>query len=1429
VKSQDDQTTQIPQSSAQDWLVGGGEMGELIRSMDWSKTPLGPMESWPQSLRSAVSILLPSKAQIVLFWGPDLIALYNDAYSPVLGIKHPWALGRPARECWSEIWNDLLGRLFENVIATGESFWAKDHQFLLERHSYVEETYFDVSYDPVRDESGQVGGIFCIVSETTGRVLSERRLGMLRELGADLAVINTEDELFSVIRSRLDADAKDLPFALVYLCEADGRQARLACAHGATAGDAIAPIVIDLDRENEIWPAPQLLATAAPVTVDDLAARFAAIPTGPWDKPARQAVIFPIAQQGQDRPAGFLIAGINPYRTFDTAYSGFVNLLAGQISAALASARAYEAERKRAEALAELDRAKTTFFSNVSHEFRTPLTLMLGPLDEVLEKPEGEVSAENRELLTIMRRNGQRLLKLVNTLLDFSRIEAGRIQAVYEPVDLAAYTSELASVFHSAVEKAGMRLVIDCAPFSEPVFVDRDMWEKIVLNLVSNAFKYTLEGEISVSLRVKNGSAVLSVRDTGAGIAETELPNLFNRFHRVEDARGRTQEGTGIGLALVQELVKLHGGTVGVESLYGKGSTFTVTIPLGKGHLPPERIGIRRTLESTALGTSPFLEEALRWLPDKLPKDDEEFSALEEESRTLPYFPRGDGIRAKIVLADDNADMRDYVRRLLNANYQVIAVADGQQALQATVQDKPDLVLTDAMMPNLDGFGLLKALRENPETASIPVIMLSARAGEESRVEGLEAGADDYLIKPFSARELLARVSGALALAKARGEAAGVLRESEQRMRQLTSLMPAAVYSCDQDGRITFFNRRAAEIWGREPKLNDSEERYCGSFRVLRPDGSQIPHSQGPMAIAVKTGKPARNEEAMIERPDGSRITLRVNIDPLYEINGRLCGAISVFEDVTDLKQAERASRRLAAIVESSEDAIISKDLNGVIASWNQAAEQLFGYTAEEAIGKPVTFLIPPERQDEEPGILARIRRGERIEHYETIRRHKDGSLLDISLTVSPIRDAKGNIVGASKIARDITRRKRVEVALREGEQRLRLATQTGKLGVWDWDIVTNRISWSDSLYTIHGVRPEQFDGTMEAFAALVHPEDQKLVSAAIQRTLASDVPYELEFRAVRPDGGVMWLFTSAAVLRDGGRPVRMLGATMDITQRKHTEDALRQSEERLRQQAQELEQQLIMSGRLVSLGEVTASMAHEFNNPLGIIMGFVEDILSGMDPADPNYRALQIIDEESKRCRQIVRDLMEYARPRSTDFSSTSIVDAIEKTLQLVENRLYKQKVAVEKKLNPDLPRIQADSQQLEQVLVNLYLNAIDAMPEGGKLIVEAKMAQSDSMAQVAVITVTDTGFGIPETDLPKIFQPFFTAKKRRGMGLGLPICQRIVKNHGGRIEVDSELGKGTIFKIHLPSEQKTTTEPPEPASTPANPSQISPARTLS
>jgi PAS domain S-box-containing protein len=449
--------------------------------------------------------------------------------------------------------------------------------------------------------------------------------------------------------------------------------------------------------------------------------------------------------------------------------------------------KAHEREiARQREELAKLDELKTQFFANISHEFRTPLTLMMGPLEDAMGEPDG-LSAANRERLELAHRNSLRQLKLVNTLLDFSRIEAGRIQASYEPTDLALLTAELASVFRSAIERAGMRLIIDCPALPEMVYLDREMWEKVVLNLLSNAFKFTFEGEIEVSLRLVDSAADMKVRDTGTGIPANEIPQLFERFHRVEAARGRSYEGSGIGLALVQELVKLHGGNVRVESEMDRGSTFTVTIPLGKDHLPADRIGGARTLASTGLRGEAYVQEALRWLPERQDvADDVQVASPLSPSEPFQHSAQASEQPSRILVADDNADMREYVQRLLRGQYEVVAVADGESALASARERRPDLILSDIMMPRLNGFELLRAVRTDQDLKSIPVILLSARAGEESRVEGLDAGADDYLVKPFSARELLARVGSHLAMARIR-------RESEEQFRALSERLDAEV------------------------------------------------------------------------------------------------------------------------------------------------------------------------------------------------------------------------------------------------------------------------------------------------------------------------------------------------------------------------------------------------------------------------------------------------------------------------------------------------------------------------------------------------------------------------------------------------------------------------------------------------------------
>jgi signal transduction histidine kinase len=751
-----------------DWLTGGGEMAQTIRSIDWSQTPLGPLESWPQSLRTTVSLCLASNFPISIAWGASHTQIYNDGYWPICGAKHPTSMGQDFRECWAAPW-PAIGGAFERALL-GETSYLENQRMFLDRNGYLEETFFTFSFSPIRDESGGVGGLFHPVTETTARMLSERRVRALRDLAARAGKAQTVEEA-CVLTTRTLADCElDLPFALLYLLEDDGQRARLVSATGLQPGGPASPLRIELTTgEHPGWPLERVAASGQLEQVDALPARFGPLHCGPYEEPLQQALVLPLTPAGYERPAGMLIAGVSTRRALDDVYRVFFEMLAGAVSTAVGNARAYQEERKRAEALAELDRAKTAFFSNVSHEFRTPLTLMLGPVEDLLAS--GQLSPEARQELEVVHRNAGRLLKLVNTLLDFSRLEAGRVEASFEPTDLAGLTRDLASTFRSAIERAGLTCTVDCEALSQPVYVDREMWEKVVLNLLSNAFKFTFKGGITVRLREQAGQVLLEVSDTGTGIPEAELPHIFKRFQRVKGARSRTHEGTGIGLALVQELVKLHGGEIHVASAEGRGTQFTLCLPLGKQHLPPERIQASRLLASTSTGASPFVREAEQWLAEGVGVE-KEAPGSERPPSSGAAASREQAPQGRILVVDDNLDMRDYVCRVLSAGFEVEAATDGQAALEAIRARPPDLVLTDIMMPRLNGFGLLKALREEASTRTLPVVMLSARAGEESSVEGLDAGADDYLVKPFSARELMARVRANVEMARIRREAA---------------------------------------------------------------------------------------------------------------------------------------------------------------------------------------------------------------------------------------------------------------------------------------------------------------------------------------------------------------------------------------------------------------------------------------------------------------------------------------------------------------------------------------------------------------------------------------------------------------------------------------------------------------------------------
>ncbi|RKH20247.1 response regulator [Corallococcus sp. CA047B] len=909
-----DSTTQggsggvLSSGAGMDWLSGGGEMGKLIRAMDWSRTPLGPVETWPQSLRTTVSLCLSSTFPILIAWGPERVQIYNDSYRPICGAKHPESMGQPFRDCWATAL-PVVGGAFEKAGA-GTGSYIENQRMFLDRYGYLEEAFMTFSFSPIRDESGTVGGLFHPITEVTEKMLSARRTQTLRELSALLGKVKTVEDIGEAL-SQLQPDAAlDVPFLLFYRRDEAPPRVRLAGAMGLPRGSAWSPEETGLDGP---WPFTDS-ATSEPRAVDVPGALDDGVTCGPYEEPPAHARVLPLCPAGMTEPFGYLVAGVSPRRALDDAYRSFYEQLQGTVTTAVVNVRAYEAEAQRAEALAAIDRAKTAFFSNVSHEFRTPLTLILGPLEESLTDTSTPLPPAQRARQELTHRNALRLLKLVNSLLDFSRIEAGRVKASFHPTDLGRLTEDLASVFRSAMEKAGLTYTVDVQDVGEPVYVDRDMWEKVVLNLLSNAFKFTLQGGVTVRLMREGDRARLTVRDTGTGIPEAELPRVFERFHRVETSRGRTHEGTGIGLALIQELVKLHGGTLGVQSEEDVGSTFFVELPLGSAHLPAANVQATRGDAHAGKLGSAFSEEALRWLPDApdtLPPPAPRQASCVDPGTALGHLGAGLGRppgRGRILVADDNSDMRAYVSSLLSPQWDVHAVGDGEAAFEAALATLPDLILSDVMMPRLDGFGLLKKLREDVRTRGIPFVLLSARAGEEARIEGLRAGADDYLVKPFSARELQARVDSQLQLGRARQQLSDFFMQAPAAMCVMTG--PDLVF--------TVINPMFASLMGRDMLGKPAREAQPkGGHGVLLKHLENVFH----------TGQPFVGREVPVRQPDGrgglKELLADVDIHPQRDGEGHIQGLLVAVQEVSE---QVRARRQLEALTQDLQSALTSRD-----------------------------------------------------------------------------------------------------------------------------------------------------------------------------------------------------------------------------------------------------------------------------------------------------------------------------------------------------------------------------------------------------------------------------------------------------------------------------------------------------------------------
>jgi PAS domain S-box-containing protein len=796
----------------------------------------------------------------------------------------------------------------------------------------------------------------------------------------------------------------------------------------------------------------------------------------------------------------------------------------------------------------------------------------------------------------------------------------------------------------------------------------------------------------------------------------------------------------------------------------------------------------------------------------------------------------GEAEAAHILIVDDNADMREYLGRILGQSYRIELVGDGEQALDRIRERAPDLVLADVMMPTLDGFGLLEAIRADQRSRAIPLILLSARAGEEARIEGLQAGADEYLVKPFSARELLACVGSQLRLARVRRDTERALRYRSEQYQTLLNQAPLGVYVVDADLRILDMNPVALVTFGQIPGDVIGSDFDEITHRLWEPeDADDIARI---FRHTLATGEPYAAAERVHRRRDrGVAESYEWRVDRITLPDGHL-GVVCYFRDIAEQKQAAAAKAYLAAIVDSAEDAIISKDLNGVIQSCNASAERLFGYTTEELVGRPVRMLIPPERQSEEDEILVRLRRGERVEHFETVRVTKEGRHLSVALTISPVRDESGAVIGASKIARDITAIKRAEADRMRLLQEHAAVTETlnnvgaivasdldrtkvvqavtdaattlttAEFGTFFYNLV-NESGESDMLHTISGVPPE-------AFSSFPMPRNREVFDQTFKGTAvirSADITLDPRYGHNAPHHGMplghLPVRSYLAVPVKGRSSVVIGGLFFGHP----SVGRFTEQHERLAVGIASWASVALENARMyTSVQEASrikddflASLSHELRTPLNAILGYARMLRSGIVPPDKKGKAVETIERNATSLTQIVEDVLDISRIVSgkirLNVQSIDFPAIVRTAVDSVTLAADAKGVRIETVLDPDATPVSGDPERLQQVLWNLLSNAVKFTNRGGR--VQVRLVRVDSHVEVAV---SDTGIGIAPEFLPHVFERFRQAdagitRERGGLGLGLSIARRLTEMHGGTIEVSSGgINQGTTFWLKIP-----------------------------
>ncbi|MBT1702835.1 ATP-binding protein [Chryseosolibacter indicus] len=1369
------------QTDVPEFLVGGGEMGQRIREFDWSKTPLGSVDTWPRSLRTCVQIMLTSRQPIWIGWGKDLIKLYNDPYKAIVKGKHPWALGKPASQVWKDIWKDI-DPMLRKVMFENEGTYVEEQLLIMERNGYPEETYYTFSYTPVAGDLGGTEGMICFNTDDTDRIISERQLTTLTQLGKTLTDAKNKEDVYKRTIDTVSTNQKDFPFVLIY--EVKENQAVLV--NASDSGSDKFPKTIDVNEDNEL---SQLCRSACfkkqHQIWEDLIDKLGLTPSGAWAIPPDRAIILPI--KGQKEVTGLFVIGTNPYRVLDDKYLSFFDLITDQIATSLNNVHAIEEERKRLEALAEIDRAKTAFFSNISHEFRTPLTLLLGPMEDLLDTD--QIKGSDKEKIKVAYRNSLRLQKLVNLLLDFSRIEAGRMEAHFRPVDIVSVTEDLASNFRSAIEKAGMALIIKKETIDQPVFVDMDMWEKIMLNLLSNAFKYTTEGTIEVIISKDSEEVEVTVKDTGIGIPQSEIDKIFERFHRVQNVGGRSQEGTGIGLAMVKELVKLHNGTISVESKVGEGSSFTVRLPIKGGESLFAEKGLQ--VKENSRRTSAYIEEASQWLPEN------EYTVADSD---LSYeTAKNNSKQHTVLLADDNADMRKYIKRLLEPDYNLIIATDGEEAFRKAIEHHPDLILSDIMMPTLDGFGLLKKLKSNLSTRNIPLIFLSARAGEEAKVEGIKAGADDYLTKPFSSKELMARVSNHIAISDTR-------RKTEKEFYKLFIQAPAHIHIMKGPEHVVeFFHPLGVKFAGkditglkiREAAPNLEGQGYFEMLDRVYNEGATIQINESKVIFPNEKGAP-------------EDYYFNITYLPWRDLKGNIQGILQFSFDVTEQVKAKQkiqeSEERLRIATEILELGTWEFDprTNKIFSSEKTA--ELFGFdlTSEVTIETILEAIVEQDR----PRV---------IEAINNVFNPLSGGGCDIEYSVVNIKDKRQRIArvngrvffdSENKPYRfigttlDITERKKSEQELKASEERFRLLANSIPQIVWTNNVEGNKDYLSDQWEEYTGTSAH--DGLIN-FSNFIHPDDLEHVTSKWQDCLAKGEYWEAEYRLKNiKTNTYRWFLGKTLPLKDPkGNVIKWVGSASDIQELKEQSSLLERQVQERTKELNELNHSLQLSNE--DLQQFAHVASHDLKEPIRKIKTYgnrLQDEYGTSLPEKANVFLSKILSA-SDRMYSMVNGVLSYSAITSLEQPLEKInLNKVFHDIELDLEVLIQEKRATI--VYTDLPVIEGAPILIYQLWYNLINNSIKFSKQDQPPVINiaSSVIEKDGKRFIKII-LKDNGIGFEQQYAEAIFSTFtrlHPKDKYEGTGLGLSLCKKIAERHGGSISAKSKPNQGAEFTVLLP-----------------------------